>query len=407
MTTHARISGSKAGRIIGCPGSVRLSERAVAMFGENDSEYAAHGTAMHTAMELLLNAKVTAPDDLLGRVITDEKGNTHTITKDDIASCIQPALDAFDIDLRFVLDQLGGHEDFYYWPEVKVEFQRGKKDDVFNDAGGTTDVLGICESDVEPIGVVADWKFGVTPVSPNSAQLFFYAAASIEDKKFAKKFEGINKFVLAVIQPRRMDGGKVLEHIVVTRDELAAFKVKLREAVVRSQQDDAPFSYGSWCSFCPAQSICPKMTQLAREAPKQVPDEMTLEQLAEALKQARFVEGWCRSVFATAERLALEGQQVPGHKLVHGRASRDWARDEAGVVAELVKVGLNANECFESKLVSVAQAEKKLGKKFTELPETIVARTPGKLTLVTMDDKRDAVQVSSDPLEQAINRMGR
>jgi hypothetical protein len=74
--------------------------------------------------------------------------------------------------------------------------------------------------------------------------------------------------------------------------------------------------------------------------------------------------------------------RVPGFKLVAKRGTRQWVNDQ-------VAKDLLGDKAYESKLISVAQAEKIIGKK--NFPADVAVSVSSGSTLAPEDDPRPAV----------------
>ena len=91
-------------------------------------------------------------------------------------------------------------------------------------------------------------------------------------------------------------------------------------------------------------------------------------------------------------KLALSGKQWANHKLVEGRSTRKYS-NENDVAAAVIKAGYDP---YDKKLLGVTAMTKALGKaKFDDLLSEYIIKPPGKLTLVTNSDKRQAVHIDS------------
>jgi hypothetical protein len=86
-------------------------------------------------------------------------------------------------------------------------------------------------------------------------------------------------------------------------------------------------------------------------------EELTPAELATLLDQAPDITKLFSGAQAYAEALLAGGKDVPGWGLAPGRNSREWKSDEAAKAA-LAAQGIN--DPYEHKLLSVAQAEKKV-----------------------------------------------
>lgn len=86
----------------------------------------------------------------------------------------------------------------------------------------------------------------------------------------------------------------------------------------------------------------------------------------------------------------LDGGEVPGYKAVEGRGSRAWV-DELRVAEALKDAGYGISDITETKLLSVAQMEKSIGKhKAAELLSGLIEKRAGSPTVAPVNDKRPA-----------------
>jgi hypothetical protein len=99
------------------------------------------------------------------------------------------------------------------------------------------------------------------------------------------------------------------------------------------------------------------------------------------------IETW---VFRTIEK----GRTLKGWKLVNGRSIRKWGVSEEDVKAFIVPLLKNTDDTYTKKIISPAQAEKKLGAKIKKDSEfqKLITKPEGKPTLVKETDKRPAIQ---------------
>jgi hypothetical protein len=107
------------------------------------------------------------------------------------------------------------------------------------------------------------------------------------------------------------------------------------------------------------------------------------------------IEDWCKAVRAEVERKLLAGENVPGFKLVLGKAgARAW-KDPDTVEASLKAMRLKVEEMYDLKLISPTSAEKLakakvLGpRQWTKL-QPLIGRSDPKPSVAPLSDKRDA-----------------
>lgn len=122
-------------------------------------------------------------------------------------------------------------------------------------------------------------------------------------------------------------------------------------------------------------------------------------QLAMCMDAVGMVEGWCKGVRAEVERRALDGQQVPGYKLVTGKAgNRQW-KNPANAEAMLKKMRLTKEEMYDFSLISPTTAEKlaktqTIGEKQWEKLQSEIYRADGKPSVAPVTDPRPALELT-------------
>src|SRR5215472_5640705 len=162
--------GSVAARILRCPASMGLVER-VPAYLRKVSTYADRGTALHAALALLLDDDAPFPESLAGETF----GN-YTITSDDIATALRPALDF----VNRLLDAPGA--EFYL--ERRVSFPT------------IPNTFGTCDLLIRIGGAiyVIDFKFG-------SGVLVRALVPDGDEDVMPEFFAGVEDIVLTILQP--------------------------------------------------------------------------------------------------------------------------------------------------------------------------------------------------------------
>jgi hypothetical protein len=303
---------------------------------------------------------------------------------------------------------------------------------------GTADLIAAYKDTVE----VVDAKFGRMPVSPLDPQLKAYGFGGVrlllqDDGNWLPNHRQTKFIKLTIVQPQ-------LPEMVVTTgplplaESLAQWKEELTTIAKAALDPEAPLlASEDNCRFCPAKRICPAytaqtqrdvtamFTDLTRqtetpELPPQTeptaqpgagsmleilenrttaaPEELTPDELGRVLDLAPLVQSWFKECETVASKRLKAGQPVEGWKLIEGRGSRDWAKDEPTVAAELKKLGAKVADIYVKKLVSPAQAAKlpvfttHKAKADKLLP--LIMRKAGKPTLAPESDPHPGV----DPL---------
>ena len=125
------------------------------------------------------------------------------------------------------------------------------------------------------------------------------------------------------------------------------------------------------------------------------PDLLTEDEVAALMKLVPEIESWLNRVKDHAMTLA-KSNQLPGYKLVAGRSVRQWTNEDEAL-GELVIAGMNPDDMFTKKFVSVAQAEKLIGTPtFRKVAERLVYRTEGRPVIAPLSDKRAAINAAAE-----------
>ncbi|XWN29912.1 MAG: DUF2800 domain-containing protein [Devosia sp.] len=364
---HAKLSASGAHRWLACPGSIRMSEG----IESPQSEYAAEGTAAHALAERCLRDGVDAKsfiDTSIDDFVVDEE-----------------MADAVQIYLDFVRSLPGQR-----FVEQRVAF-----DDHVPDGFGTVDAL-VLDADTQTLHVV-DLKYGqgVQVNAEENPQGACYALGAFQEYGWLEAFERVH---IVIVQPR-------LDHISEWDTTVEVLQNwangTLAPAAEAALKDDAPLVPGeTQCRFCPAKGTCRALADHAMAAasdgfsstgePKDV-EPLAPDEVGALLDRVPLVELWLKAIRSKGTALLNAGKTVPGWKLVRGRSQRHWD-DETVVDKALARAKIKAADRYTKKLISPAQAEKRLGKDHPLLSRHVV-RPDGAPTLAPESDKRPAIKV--------------
>jgi len=407
--THATLSPSSADRWMTCPGSVPLSEGIV----DTSSEYAAEGSAAHEIAALCLTSGSDAAA-YVGRIVEIDAREIEITA--DMAEHIQVYVD--HVRSRVADWQaLGATVTLEVEQRVPIGHLTGE-----DGAEGTADAVIIAElPDVRTAIEVIDLKFGrgVEVEATDNRQLRLYALGAIE------KFGMVWTFTearVAISQPRLSIKPAEWE---VSIEDLERFGQDVKRAASSVAEARICFANKSpdfdlflqpsekACKWCKVKGTCGKLAQHVtatvlddfedltqagvEQAIKDVPARSD-DNLANAMECVDLIEDWCKAVRADVERRLLAGGQVPGFKLVEGRAgARKWA-DEAQAEAVLKSMRLKQEAMYDFKLISPTQAEK-LAKAETIGPrqwpkvEALITRSAPKPSVAPASDKRPALVI--------------
>lgn len=376
---HALLSPSSAARWMRCPASVVVTRD----MPEDSSPYAVEGTCAHRLAELLLNGADGFPADEAAKVI---------------AAGVDP--DSLVEPVRVYVDYVRslGSE---IVTEVSLDISLITKEP---EARGTSDAVVFSEGVLH----VCDLKYGKgEPVSADgNPQLAIYAGAALAAFDFLGE---IREVCMHIVQPR-------LNSISVWRvsvDELMAFLADVTRAGAQclrlldeyQDPDTVPAEFfqpcANACRFCRNRGKCTALAKYALsvaglDLPAPLKASLDAQQLAYILDRIGLIKSWMGEVEAAAHAALMEGREVPGYKLVEGRAgSRKWT-DESKAEKLLKAWKVPADFRYVKSLISPTQAEKLL--KLKTLTDEqwdelcgYVSREPGKPTVVPASDKRPAI----------------
>lgn len=350
MLHSSIVGGSTAKRVMACPASVNLCAK---MPPRPSSVHADRGTLLHDAIAMLLDGKVE-------RVIGMEYNGiilTQELYDDKIAVALA-ALDEIDPDKRM---------------EFAVESRVGFGD-LLPGVFGSADLLGR----IGNRAIVLDWKFGdgVVVDAVENAQGMFYSGAAMRTPDTQWVFDGATEIEIIIVQP------PMTRRWVTTPARIKQFEAELVAAVKQSQKDDAAFNAGDHCRWCAAKPVCPKMTGEVDRFMKTSLQTIDATQIGHYLQQADQIEDFIKSVREMAFTMLENDVPVSGYKLVAKRGTRQWTNEDDAIK-------FLGDKAFESKLISVAQAEKLVGKK--NFPQELAVSVSSGNTLANEDDPRPAI----------------
>jgi hypothetical protein len=364
-TQHALLSASSSSRWINCPPSARLGE----IFPNKSSEYAAQGTDAHSLCEYKVNK-------LLGNKPTYPE--LHYLDEE-----MEECTDAY---VQYVMGELAKARQTTSDPVVIVE-QGLDFSKYVPDGFGTGDCLIIADDTLS----VIDMKYGlgVLVEAEGNPQMMCYALGALE------LFDGIydiNQVKMTIFQPRREN---ISTQIISKKELIAWAEDVLAPSAKIAYEGGGEFNCGKWCKFCPAKNACRKRAEHNLELaqyefkPPELLDDVGIEGVLERVDD---LVSWVNDIKEYAFQQAMSGKQWSSFKLVEGRSTRKYT-DEELVASTVTKAGYDP---FEKKLLGITAMTKALGKKhFDELLGNLVEKPKGKLTLVPVTDKRQAVDVTN------------
>lgn len=381
---HSKISPSGAHRWLNCPGAPTLEAR----FPNQDSAYSLEGTDAHNLLEHCIK-EVRPASSYVGRELIREDGSIMLVTSD-MASAV-------DKCYHWAIETVNSLDGATITAETRYELPWIHKD-----------LSGTCDITIrQPFGnlIIADYKHGKgvdVPVE-NNEQLMIYALGALGplDKSGVEQYEMID---IVIWQPRTNEEPKIWS---ITPKELRLWGEKtLKPGATRAAKGSKSLKPGDWCRFCKAKAnaACPKLNARGLELLKneeKVPDlkELSPAVIAEIMTKLPLFDQWRKALEEKAYAILLEGGNLPGFKLVEGRANRQWVDENLAKETLGRLIPFDFAQFFTQKFDTVAQAEKKLKKIGGVALDTfyaeLVTKPEGKPTIAPAGDKRPALEVKN------------
>ena len=301
--------------------------------------------------------------------------------------------------------------------------------------GGTVDIQ---IKGTEVLEII-DYKdgMGIVDVKDNY-QLQLYAFGALSDLKIPDGGTYPWKRVrMTVVQPKMaIKGMKSITSSEVSVSDILGMIDTLTTEGQRCDDVEAPLVPGdSQCKFCKAKGSCAALANnvmkevgimfqpvnvnetldVAQQSADKDPTTMDDAQIAQIMEAAPLMRQLLEGVEKEALRRMQAGQSIPGLKLVNGRGSRTWSLTDDDMAVKLVKMGIPKTAIYETKLVSVAKAEKlswekRNGEKVSlsqrqldRMSQEYVVKLAGKLTVVSESDERKAVTTNAAPMFGAVD----
>lgn len=421
MSAHALLGASSAHRWITCPPSARLEEAQGA--SDNESPYAAEGTAAHEYAEIELSHRLGKINNrsYSGRMKKVKAGPWWGTEMEEAVG---------DYANR-ICEYAEGYRRAGAEPFVDLE-QRMDFTKWVPEGFGTADVVILAGNVLH----VIDLKYGKgVPVSAEeNPQLRLYALGAIEKYRILFDFDIVS---MTIIQPRL--GAASTD--TMTLAELEAWA----ETVVRPAAELAYLGHGepcpseSACRWCRAKATCrARADAMIATAISEFDDDigfsqarfdaanppsaedveahaklggivgfgldpscaptfggekelmLTIDEIAALLPALPAIEAWAKDVQDWAlEQARDHNVRFPGYKLVEGRSIRRITDAEAAAQA-LENAGYEPDQFYKpAELMAIGGLEKLLGKKgFADLLGGFVDKPAGKPALVPTSDKR-------------------
>jgi hypothetical protein len=365
---HALLSASSAHRWLECPPSAVANEA----YPDQETSFANEGTLAHEVAEAVASQRIRPTQIEVGH---DAMGNPNGITHE-MVECAKEYAD--------YIDEQKKSNDAIVLLEQRVDFSPWVPDGF-----GTCDCIIIQDDTL----TIIDYKYGqgVMVSATDNPQMKLYALGAMNDYGIAMD---VQKVELHIFQPRMNN----ISTDSLTVEELMEWAEKtVKPAAEKAIKGKGKYAPGEHCRFCQHAGKCRALTKMCTEyldthglrvaLPVLAPYEV-----ADVLRMEPMVTLWLKKVKEQALTTLMNGEELPGYKLVEGKlGNRKW-RDDKTVLHILNGAGYDDAEVTETKVLSPSQMDKAIGKKkVAELLDEYIERAPGAPTIAPITDKRPAL----------------
>lgn len=379
---HALLSASSAARWLRCTASPRFEMQ----FPESVSEYAEEGRLAHALCELKVERKF---------------GSMKTRTYNAKLKRIQENplyREEMDQTSNLYIEHLNEKAMGYNsWPTIATEVQVDFSEYV-PEGFGTCDCIMIGGDTLD----ITDYKHGkgVAVSAEGNPQMRLYALGAL--KRYAPVFGSTIKKVRMTIDQPRIQTATSSETISV--EELHAWGESIKPIAAKAYTGVGKFSPGEHCRFCRGKAKCRARAEInmaLEEFKDCVPENsntpplfgqgtLSDEEIGSLLTRGQELVKWYKDLEEYALTAILGGACIPGWKAVAGRSVRAFSDQDAAIAAVLA-AGYDESLVYDRRPKSLTEIEKLMGKKeFSDKVGSYVVKPPGKPTLATLLDKREA-----------------
>lgn len=357
---------------------------------EKDTAYTREGTIAHAMSEHMLQVLLETQQEIMPD-LDFFLSHFAVAIANDVNACESEGLDwkemaetVYDHYVRPVYESYLGAK--LQDPEAELLIEAKLKLSEFIPEGfGSSDAVLIYNGTME----VFDFKYGkgVKVSADSNPQMMCYALGAYCGPG---ELYDINTVRMTILQPRLRHESSFE---ICVMDLLFWAEHVLKPAAEAAFKGEGAQVPGDHCRFCKVAARCKALTEHTLNVTKNQtePGLMTLEEIAELLPHFATIKSWISSVEDYALEAAMEGDTIPGYKIVEGRSIRKIS-NAAEAIARLDGAGIPAeNYLRPAELKTITDLEKTLTKKgFTTILGDLVVKPEGKPTLVEESDPRPA-----------------
>ena len=408
---HALLSASSSERWMVCTAAPRYEEQ----FLESTSVYAEHGRIVHEMCELKLTKKFTTA--LTQRQYAAQLNKLKKKEADfiDAHNKAQPdkKLDAdgdrcSDGYIEHLTEKAMGYDTPpLVNAEVKVDLTA-----YIPEGFGTCDCVMIGGDTLD----ITDYKHGKgVPVSAvDNSQMKLYALGALT--KYEPFYGGMIKQIrMTIVQPRVSDEPS---SETMTIEDLKAWGESIKPIAQRAFSGFGEFVPGEHCRFCRGSAQCRARANqnsaledfkgIAVPTPEnkakdpQPSPMLTHAEIGNLLTRGKSLVAWYKDLEEFALETMLNGEEIPGWKVVAGRSNRAFTDHEAAIAAAIT-AGYDEALLYERKPKTLTELEKLMGKAdFTAKIGNFVHKPLGKPTHAPESDKREPYNSAASDFADAI-----
>lgn len=373
---HAKLSASGAKQWLNCPPSIKASEG----IGDKTSTFAEEGTFAHELSELYFSHQYEGLTDFeFNKAFSNYRNNEYY--SEELREYVESYVDIVE---EKVNEAIARDPNVVTMFETRLDL--GK---YVPESFGTGDVIVYSGGVLE----IIDLKYGkgVEVSAIDNPQLRLYGLGAYE---LLSLLEDIHTVRMTIIQPR-LDNFSTEELQVKTLVDWGLEYVRPRAELAYNGEGE--FKAGEHCRFCKIKHSCRERARYMQDVPDKPAHLLSDEEIAELLYKVPDIKKWAEEVESYAlEQMTEHDKSYPGWKLVEGR-SRRVMTDTKAIQDKLVNEGYKQENITETKLLSITNLEKQIGKKaFNQLVGDYIEKPQGKLTLANESDKRPAIKQSAE-----------
>lgn len=401
MGAHALLAPSSAKRWMTCPPSARLE----ANVPNKDTAYTREGTIAHAMAEAILRDLLQQKADRAYDAAEYFTSCSHVVEAS-ITACQDEGLDwremaetVYEHYCRLVYEAYLGAQLKDPNAELLIE-ARLKLGEFIPEGFGSSDAVLIYGDTLE----VFDLKYGkgVKVSAEQNPQMMCYAIGAWAGPG---EFYDIQNVRMTIIQPRlRHESSYSLR----AADLLLWANYVLKPAALLAWKGEGEAIPGEHCRFCRVAAQCKTLATYTLSVTERQtePGLMTLQDIAALLPHFATIKSWIASVEEYALDAAMEGDTVPGYKVVEGRSLRKISNTGEAIL-RLERAGIEpVNFLRPAELKTITDLEKTLTKKgFNTILGDLVIKPEGKPTLVEEADPRPAFSKAAGDFKGIIDTL--